>query len=300
MITARPQTQLPVVRQLADHTDPTTYYVRATVFNSVSNEQLAQFALANQGNRRFATNYQTPGDSSGQGYYISILSEVFTDVNYSVKASTYGDEISTYQIIDQRQALGGFGGGGGSTDIDYKKVRQIVKDVVDEKFKNFKLPDPVDLTPVMEAIERASAAVKAIKIPEVKIPKYEPTDLKPILELINRTQEDLLRAVQDIPGRDKNDIQPLVDAIAKLDLPTVEQTMEEAVANFQSIMDGMEKFVKDIPGFTEKLDDLMDDFKDILYNMTVAGMGGREATKPKKKTVDTDGIARLSSKLLTR
>lgn len=135
-----PRETFTIVRQIEDHTDQATYYVRAVIRNAKTDAIIQvdgnnYVNLTDQGSQRFTKNWLVPADASGQGFYISILTSVYTDSGYTTKSENYGDKIETYLVQDRVNAnLGGLGGGGGS-DIDYKKIRKIVDEVVKQRLK---------------------------------------------------------------------------------------------------------------------------------------------------------------------
>lgn len=302
MFPLEPQEQFTIVRQLADHTDSTTYYVRATIRDAKTDVLIDRFALADKGDRRFSQNWLVVADTSGLGKYISILTEVFTDSGYSAKAGTYGDEISTYKIQESKAALGGGGSVSYGTGVDYKLIRKIFEKLLDEKIKPFpqvQFPK-MRFSELLAAIYEVRDTVNSIEIPQPK--EIEPTNLQPVISAIDASQNAILEAVADIPGRDKNDIQPLADALASLDIASLSSTVNKTVEDFTQIMLELKEFSDGTPEMQEKLKALSADFKDILYNMTIAGYNGK-AMVGQRKTEERERdpkIARITSRLLKK
>lgn len=274
-----PQEQFTIVRQLADHTDPTIYYVRATVRDAKSDSLIARVPLVNKGENRYSKPYEVPADPTGLGFYISIATEVFTDAGYTTKSNNYGDEIETYKI--QHTSRGGSGGGGGAS-VDYKKI----KDILVSEIETIKIPKPekIDFSTIIKKLSTLQTKVEDIRFPEM--PPVSPqtkVDLQPVLSLIKSSQNAVLEQIQGIKTLDESDIQPLTDAVNKIDTEMIERLTKNATADFLKITKGMEDFAENIPEFQKQIDALQKDFKDILYNMTVAGMSSRSFKKEKEE-----------------
>jgi hypothetical protein len=189
-----------LARGLEDHTDSTTYYVRAVVRNAKTDALVGTFNLTDNGNRRFTKTWQVPADPTGQGLWLLVTYTVYTDSGYTTKSEIYGEKFEEHLVL-HRQHMGG----GGGADIDYKRVRKIVQ----EELKS--LPEPVkppkvDLVPVIEAIQGLYSEIRAIDMPEV--PK---TDLEPLQASIDRVE----RAVKAIE-MPETDLSPLLDGLAEL------------------------------------------------------------------------------------
>ena len=150
-----PNTSFAIVRQLEDHTDSNSYYVRAVIRNAQTDALITTVDLTDQGNRRFSKNWQVTADVSGQGFYISILTSVYTDAVYTTKSQNYGDKMETYLVQTRYNPNLGYGSGG--SDIDYKRIRKIVKEVVDE----IESPEPLETKIVIKEV------VREIKVPEI-------------------------------------------------------------------------------------------------------------------------------------
>src|SRR5947209_2026571 len=106
-----PQNSFTVVRQIANHLDTDTNYVRAVIRNAYTDAIIDTLDLTDKGSQRFSKNWQVPADPSGQGFYISIVTSVYTDSGYTTKNPNYGDEENTY-LVQDRVPLARHGGGG--------------------------------------------------------------------------------------------------------------------------------------------------------------------------------------------
>lgn len=195
----KPREWFTIARGLEDHTDTNTYYVRAVIKNSRTNEIIETINLDDSGDGHlFLKPWQVVADSSGQGFYIVIITSVYTDAGYTVKG-IYGDKYDTYLVDERVNANLGFGGGGGP-DIDYKRIRKIVEEVCEK-------PEKTDLKPVLEAI-------RAIKMPDIKFPEQiipERIDLTGITTKLQEIEKikDLVKSI-NIP---EVNLIPLFDKI---------------------------------------------------------------------------------------
>ena len=182
----QPQVAFPLVRQIANHLDSETYYVRAVVRNA-QGVTIDTVALTSQGNQRYQTSWQVPADPSGQGAYISIITSVYTDSGYTTKSPNYGDEENTYLIFDRvMPAMRGSGAG-----ADSRTIRRIVEEVIDAKIPKPEPEEPEVEEPaepmrwdeVLSGIEGLKTALK----PE----KPEKVDFKPLIKAIESLRSDV-------------------------------------------------------------------------------------------------------------
>lgn len=121
----KPQQNFAVIRQIANHLDTDTNYVQAVIRNASTDVILATIQLTDKGNQRFIKNWTVPADTSGQGFYLSIVTSVYTDSGYTTKNPTYGDEEHTYLVADLMNVHRGFAGGRGA---DAGDVRRIIRE----------------------------------------------------------------------------------------------------------------------------------------------------------------------------
>lgn len=208
-----PQETFTIVRQIEDHTDTNTYYVRAVIRNAKTDAILSTVNLTDRGDRRFAYEYRVPADVSGQGFWIVILTTVYTDAAYTTKSENYGEKMDTYLVQDRYNSNLG-GGGGGGPDIDYKKIRKIVHEEV-EKVEIPEViipPYPViDLRPLERKIDQLPTS-----FPEFpSIPVSERVDLSPIMESIAKVKEQIDALPKDIPETDLSSIEKSLDFVTK-------------------------------------------------------------------------------------
>lgn len=227
----QPQVAFPIVRQISNHLDSDTYYVRAIVRNA-SGVTIDSVNLTGQGGQRFQTSWQVPVDSSGQGSYISIVTSVYTDSGYTTKSPNYGDEETTYLIFDR--VMPAMRGGG--SKVDYSSIRKIVQ----------------------EEIEKAKP--EKINIPEQK--EYQ-ANFEEVINSINEQSESIKRSIEANKPENVN-----LEPISGVVIDTVSQAVEllsqqiETVLNdsqFSSMLSKLEE-VRDSVVQDIKIGDL-DDFK---------------------------------------
>lgn len=202
-----PRENFTIVRQIEDHTDSTVYFVRAFVRNAKTDTLLATVNLTHKGDQRYSADYLVPVDGSGQGFWISIVTAVYTDAGYTTKSGNYGDNLDTY-LVQERYNMNISGGSGGS-DIDYKKVRQIIKEEVAVlEHEEMEMPEMPSLEPIMSAIKGVYLAVTGIEIP-----KQKETDLKPVLKSLTEINKLVDSLPKEIPEYPKTDLSGVLDKI---------------------------------------------------------------------------------------
>lgn len=214
----QPQNNFTVVRQISDHTDTGTYYVRAVIRNAYTDAIITTLDLEDKTGQRFKKDWQVSADPSGQGFYISIVTSVYTDSGYTTKSPSYGDEESTYLVQDRLASMGR----GGGTGIDAYTVRKIVSEEI--------------------------AKIPEVKIPEVKIPEYKQIDrtdevLKSISNIkikdvnLKSLETAIATAIQEIQQKEvtpQTDISPVLSAIdEKLSPETLNSLFDEMFLKFE-------------------------------------------------------------------
>lgn len=199
MLQLHPRESFTVVRQLEDPFDTSTYYVRAVIRNAKSDALIETLDLVDKGNRRFSKSWLVPADVSGQGFWITILTTVYTDAGYTTKSENYGEKMETFLVQERYNAnLGGIGVG---PDINYKKIRKIVEEVVVENKQE--MPE---IPKVIEVVK------EKVIVPEVNIPPFPSLD--PLLTEIRATK----KAIDDkvIPEPEKINLLPIIDKMIDL------------------------------------------------------------------------------------
>lgn len=203
MISLQPQEQFTIVRQLADHTDPTSYYVQAVIRNSISGETLQTLALNDIGNGRFTKLYEVPADVSGLGFYIDITTSVYTDVDHTTKAPNYGDTNDQYLVFDRTPK----GSGGGGADVDYKKIQKMFDKAVEAIPKLKEL----DLTPLVGMLAEVKKEISSIEMPEI-----EKINHGPVLDAIEGIEKKITKAISDKKVTPETNLNPLIEKLEYL------------------------------------------------------------------------------------
>ena len=155
------QQNFTVVRQISNHLDTDTNYVRAVIRNAYTDAIIATLNLTDRGSQRFSKNWQVPADPVGEGFYISIVTSVYTDSGYTTKNASYGDEENTYLVQDRLNTLGGRGG----SNVDYIRLRKIVEEVVRQEIDKTEKQEAKDYTDMLKSISKT--------ISQIDIPKPE-------------------------------------------------------------------------------------------------------------------------------
>lgn len=251
-----PQSTLRIVRQLTDPFDTDTNYVQAVVRNSTSGDIVATLSLTDKTGQRFTGEYTTPPDNSGMGYYLDVTTTVYTDAGYTTKNTNYAIEAHTYFVHQPPVHLGG----GGGADVNYEKIRKIVKELLDEQEKT-ELPEIRDLTPELLASERrikesVTSAVSSIRIPEQVRPDLDGA-VSRISDRLDDAVNTLLLAVDQKEVTPETDLSPVMQSIDALpneqilvtmdDLRTMVATLQELV-NTQQDVDSMRKAAEEFMG----------------------------------------------------
>lgn len=220
-----PGESFPIVRVLKDPFDLDTHFVRAVIRDATSDALIATIDLDDKGSRRFQKVWKvTYGDAYSNGRYIVITTQVFDDSGYTTRSQNYAEEAETY-LVQQRFAPGIFGvGAGGGEAIDYKKLREIIKEEVKEivptapvilkqdfpiekiiksvkgQIDRIEIPEPIkpkeiNLSPLEVGIEKIALAVKNIYIPKPE--KQKEVDLSPILSGVSALDSSIKKLIQE-------------------------------------------------------------------------------------------------------
>lgn len=205
MIQLQPKEFFTVVRQIADPTDETTYYVRAVIRKSSDDSILATLDLTDNGSQRFTGDWQVVEDSSNEGFLIDITTTVYTDSGYTTKSENYTIENNTYLVQQRWNSFLGGGGGGGGLDITKNQLKEIIKGEI-EKIKMPEMKE-TDLSNISKDLE---FIVKSFK--ELKIPEPEKVDYTSIFKTLNRVSEEIKTKIDNIPAPEKLDLNPIIEA----------------------------------------------------------------------------------------
>lgn len=141
--------------------DTATHYVRAVVKNAISGITLASLNLTDNGSSYFSREWITPGDPSGTGLQISILTTVYDDAGYTTESLVYGTTLTSYIVRDLAGIRSMLGGGVQGQQFDYKEIEKIIRAVVLEN-------KPVEIEKyndehVVQAIQDVQKDVREVK-----------------------------------------------------------------------------------------------------------------------------------------
>lgn len=219
-------------RILKDHTDSSTYFVQAKVYDSVTRQLLATKNLTDNGNRWFSTTYKVPFDNVfSTGKPILIVTSVYVDSGYATKSPNHLEEPEEY-LIQQRWNAGiAFGSGGGG----YDETQLLIK-----------------LGKMMDA------KLEAMKPLPVKLPKE--LDVKALLVELSTQVDAIVKGhVGGIKPAKATDVQPLIDRLDALAAtvagrPKFEKTdLASVMTSIQNMKGFLESMQKDIEGVLQKV-----------------------------------------------
>lgn len=194
-MTLNPGHRFAIVRQLNNPYITDTFYVRAVIRNAYTDAILDTINLTDKTGQRFKGDWQVPQDPSGQGFYISIVTSVYTDSGYTTKSDVYGDEENTYLVQDRVQRFGGTGG------VDAFTIRKIVQ----EEVGKLTVPQSDER---QERWEDILAAIRAIDIPTP-----EKTDLSPVLKGLKSLEKNIATAIEQKPVTPATDLSPVLERL---------------------------------------------------------------------------------------
>lgn len=240
MLTLQPQNYFTLVRQISNHLDAATYYVQAVIRNAYTDATIATLQLTDKGGQRFKYDWMVPADPSGQGFYISVVTSVYTDSGYTTKSPNYGDDENTY-LIQDRILVGRVGGMGGPDTFEIRNMIAAEMATFFEKYKALEASTKDDMTETEQAepmrweeVLTALSAIQGIvsedksvdfsgvmsKMDEISVAVRDKevtpeTNLSPILDLIDRYEIDRI-----------NDIAEIQDTISGLEDDIVKKTSE--------------------------------------------------------------------------
>jgi len=243
----KPQQNFTVVRQIANHLDASTYYVQAVIRNAYTDELITTLQLTDKGGQRFSKNWQVPADPSGMGFYISIVTSVYTDSGYTTKSENYGDEESTHLVSDVF-ALPARSGAGG---LDSYTVRRIFKEELAKAQPEPPEAPEMRFDEVLSALAALRSAVEDAEAPEADDDESEARILGAIASL--------QQAIQDKPVTPATDTTPLVDqmtAMAQVIQSAVRELsmLEGSISNLVEALNHMQaNFSKDVVGELDRI-----------------------------------------------
>ncbi len=261
--TIQPQSVLPIARLLKDPFDTATYYVQAVIRNARLNTTIAIVNLITQGNRIYAANWQTPADSSGQGFFITITTSVYTDSGYTTKSDNYGEEQDIFLIYDRQHYVQSLGqqisaliSGVQGSEIDYAKVRKIIKEEISKIEPAEEKEMNLDLSPVLSALSNLGSVAKSVlecveRIENEEEDEEAPLDLSGIHESIESASEAIKSHIDASKPKDAEpiDFAPITSAIEALDSTSAIKEVGELMKNIPDIKKSMSDIRSSIQEF---------------------------------------------------
>jgi len=193
-----------ITRQIYNERDFGQVWVKAWVRDAITDEALLDGVEMEESSDeigRFKYTYKLPADPSGNGRQLRVISVVYEDSGYVSRNPNY--QVEENNIVVRDMNVMGHSGGGGS-DIDYKKVREIVKEELD------KLP-PYPSNGLSEIRRAIKEAVKTIVREIDNIPE---ADLSGIEDNISQ----LVKAISNIPPQEDFDYSKIDEIKRKLSI----------------------------------------------------------------------------------
>jgi len=221
MLQLNPREVFTIVRQIEDHTDTNTYYVRAVVRNAKTDALLENVDLDSKGDQRYSKDYIVPTDVSGNGFWISIITSVYTNSGYTTKSDNYGDKLDTYLVQERYQFNPNYPIPVGP-DIDYNRVRKIIKEEIAKiPPTEVKVPKAMVVTKeiikevkVPQIIENTKEVIKKVEVPKI-IEVESKIDLREVQRLLSSVKEEIGRLKVKIFNKEieKEDDEPVLSPI---------------------------------------------------------------------------------------
>jgi hypothetical protein len=230
---------------IRNHTDSTTYYVRAKIYDVVTGEILATVPLsqASTNSRLFITTTQAPPDPTGYGRNIVAIATVYTDSGYTTRSDAYEEQEQYYLVKTTAPVLGAAG-------VDYRVVRDILQEELQKlpKPQELKLPDEPDLSFVDGLFGTLGAITREIG----RIPKEGP----PPFERLEKRLTELKAAIEKAPKPERQSLAPLALSLDRIadDLAATRSEVGRSNANLiTSIEAAVNNFAAGLPALIEKV-----------------------------------------------
>jgi hypothetical protein len=223
---------------IRNHTDGTTYYVRARIYDVRTGELLntVDLAQAATNSRLFIKTLQAPADPVGLGRNIVAIASVYTDSAYTTKSDAY-EEQEQYFLIRAVSPFALSGGGGGG--VDYQLLREMLDEAVAKGLKALPTPKDIELPdqPDMSFVDALFGTLGKILQELNRVPK-KTADLGAIIKKIEAGQVTLLSAIDALP---QPDTAPMEKALEELSAAIKKLPDNKA---FQTFSTGLQALVK--------------------------------------------------------
>ena len=225
-----PREKFVVVRQIDDHTDPDTQYVSAQIRNALTDAVIeSRLDLTDQGSGRHSKEWQVTEDVQGLGFYISIVTTVYTDSARTTKNENYGEQQQTY-LVQSRTVPGG-GGSLGGAGVDLEVLRDMLTKIV----RGMKFPEAEKLAPLMKEVNNVLEALPGRVAEIIDIPEpveQKEVDFAPLITALDARTLKVLEAVAgiDIPEHEKVDLSELLSEVkgtkSRLDAAKIDDALK--------------------------------------------------------------------------
>jgi hypothetical protein len=265
-----PSRNFTVVRQIGNHTDTATYYVRAVIRDAYSDVILDTLDLTDKGGQRFKKDWLVPQEPSGLGKFISIVTSVYTDSGYTTKSENYSDEENTYLWAVLNMNTGGGIGAMQSEKFNYRRIEEIVGKAI-ETIPSVEIPEPKDIPEPIMRWDEVLSMLSDVKVAIASIP----TETKDDAEVLSKLEE-ISKLVNEKEVTPETDLKPILDKLNE-DTDTNELNHDEARALISA---SEKKIIKAIlPEVTKALKKI----KIVTATATHFSVDGKNASSGKTK-----------------
>lgn len=205
-----PNENYPIFHGIINHLDTNTYYVRTVIYDSDYN-LLATVDLEDQGSQNFLKLWKVPYDNVFQrGKFILLVTSVYTDSGYTTKSANYGDEFETH-LVQERWDMAKIASIGGGDAVNYKKLREIVKEEIAKQ--EHPVQKEIDVKGLVETITDNVSAL----IPEQKdFPEIPEVDLMPLQLALGNVIKGIEGVSKDLNNRpqfEKTDLSQVTESL---------------------------------------------------------------------------------------
>ena len=233
-----PSQNFTIVRQLSvAPSESGTYYVRAIVRNAQSDVVVSTLNLLVKTGYRYTGTFLLPPDPLGLGYFVSIVTSVYTDSGYTTKSEVWSDEENTYLVAELKNNRGAFGG---ATSDEIRRIIRSELSAIEkpESFDYSKIPKPKEYPMRWDEIMSRLGELSN----ELKPKAPEKINLSPITSKI----DDVLSAIESKPVTEPTDLQPILDKLATLETKTEDKAEEQKTDRVQKHEDNTQKILHGI------------------------------------------------------
>lgn len=193
----RPQTQIYITYVIPNPSEASTFFPQAVVKNTKTGATVATVNLTQDANNslRYTGSFMAPADSTGDGYYLDVITTPYTDAGHTAASQNYWAATNQYFVY---QAPSNYGGG--YMELTPKVVREIVEEnirsikfpepqkITFPEFPEIPAPVPVDLKPVLARLTELEKAHGALAKVIADQPQFEPTDLSTLEKRLERLE----------------------------------------------------------------------------------------------------------------